>query len=112
MNKLQKYLKLVLQKLGTLHLPSPSGLGFQVKKLVATNWKVGKKFFFHILAWAFFTRTTLLYNICLFVMLATNLVSGIGLSKSLQGNMSIDCCSFYIWGQILANSPLICQRML
>ena len=43
-NKLQKYLKLVLHKMGTLQLPSPNGLGFQVKKLVVTNLKFGKKF--------------------------------------------------------------------
>ena len=45
MNKLQKYLKLVLQKLGTLQFPSPSELGFQVQKLIMTNLKVGKFFF-------------------------------------------------------------------
>ena len=44
-NKLQKYLKPVLQKLGTLQFPSPTGLGFQVQKLIMTNLKVGKKFF-------------------------------------------------------------------
>ena len=54
-NKLQKYLKPVLQKLGTLQFPSPKGLGFQVQKLIMTNLKVGKTFF-HILAWAFFTK--------------------------------------------------------
>ena len=59
MNKLQKYLKLVSQKLGTLQFPNPSGLGFQVKKLLVTNLKVRKKNF-HILACAFFTRTTLI----------------------------------------------------
>ena len=45
MNKLQKYLKLVSQKLGTLQFPSPNELGFQVKKLVVTNLKVGNFFF-------------------------------------------------------------------
>ena len=44
-NKVQKYLKLVLQKLGTLQFPSPSGFGFQVQKLIMTNLKVGKNFF-------------------------------------------------------------------
>ena len=44
-NKLQKYLKLVLQKFGTLQFPSPSGLGFQVEKLIVANLKVGKIFF-------------------------------------------------------------------
>ena len=45
MNKLQKYLKPVLQKLGTLQFPSPNGLGFQVQKLIKKNLKVGKKIF-------------------------------------------------------------------
>ena len=44
------------QILGTLQLLRPNGLGFQVLKLIVINLKVG--FFFHILAWAFFTRTT------------------------------------------------------
>ena len=44
-NKLQKYPKPVFQKLGTLQFPSPNGLGFQVKKLIVTNLKVGKIFF-------------------------------------------------------------------
>ena len=48
-NKLQKYLKLVSQNLGTLQFPSPHGFGFQVKKLVVTNLKVGKKFFISLL---------------------------------------------------------------
>ena len=52
MNKLQKYLKLVSQKLGIVQFPSLNGLGFQVKKHVI----VGE--FFHILAWAFLIRTT------------------------------------------------------
>ena len=52
-----EYLKLVSQKLGTLQFPSPNGLGFQVKKLVMTILKVRQNFF-HIFAWAFFTRTT------------------------------------------------------
>ena len=39
----------------------PNRLGFQVKKLVVTNLKVGKKIF-HILSWAFFTRTTLYWH--------------------------------------------------
>ena len=56
-NKLQKYVKPVLQKLGTLQFPSPNGLGFQVQKLIMTNLKVEKKIF-HILAWAFFTKIT------------------------------------------------------
>ena len=50
MNKLQKYLKLVSQKFGTLQFPSPNGLGFQVKKLVVTNLKVGKKHFFFFIS--------------------------------------------------------------
>ena len=45
-DKLQKYLKPVLQKLGTLRFPSPNGLGFQVQKWIMTNLKVGKKNFF------------------------------------------------------------------
>ena len=45
MSKLEKYLKLVLQKLGTLQFPGPNGLGFQVQKLIMTNLKVGKKIF-------------------------------------------------------------------
>ena len=45
-NKLQKYLKPVLQKLGTLRFPSPNVLGFQVQKWIMTNLKVGKKIFF------------------------------------------------------------------
>ena len=40
MNKLQKHLKPVLQKLGTLQFPSPNGLGFQVQKLIMANLKV------------------------------------------------------------------------
>ena len=54
-NKLQNYLKPVLQKL--LQFSSPSGLGFQVQKLIVTNFKV--ELFFHIPSWAFPTRTTL-----------------------------------------------------
>ena len=34
-----------MQKLGTLQFPSPSGLGFQVEKLIVINLKVGKKIF-------------------------------------------------------------------
>ena len=30
MKKLQKYAKLILQKLGTMQFPSPNGLGFPV----------------------------------------------------------------------------------
>ena len=57
-NKLQKYLKPVLRKLGTLQFLSPNGLGFQVQKLIMTNLKVGgKKFPYPYLA--FFTRITL-----------------------------------------------------
>ena len=48
-NKLQKYLKLVLQKLGTLPFPDPNRLGFHVKKLVVTNLQVGKKNFISLL---------------------------------------------------------------
>ena len=57
-NNLQKYLKPVLQRLGTLPFPSRNGLGFQVQKLIVTNLKVGK-FFLHILLLAFFTKITL-----------------------------------------------------
>ena len=53
----QKYLKPVLQKLGTLQFPSPNGLGFQVKKTDCYKFESWKKIF-HILAWAFFTRIT------------------------------------------------------
>ena len=56
-NKLQKYLKLVLQKLGTLPFPNPNRLGFHVKKTGCDKFASWKKKF-HILAWAFFTRTT------------------------------------------------------
>ena len=42
-NKLQKYLKLVSQKLGTLQFLNPNELGFQVQKLIVTNLKVRKK---------------------------------------------------------------------
>ena len=45
-DKLQKHLKPVLQKLGTLRFPSSNGLGFQVQKWIMTNLKVGKKMFF------------------------------------------------------------------
>ena len=43
-NNLQKYLKPVLQRLGTLPFPSRNELGFQVQKLIVTNLKVGKNF--------------------------------------------------------------------
>ena len=46
MNKLQKYLKPVSQKLGLLQFSSPNGLGFQVKKkLIVTDLIVGKIIF-------------------------------------------------------------------
>ena len=43
--QIAKISKLVSQKLGTHQFPSPNGLGFQVKKLVLINLKVGKKKF-------------------------------------------------------------------
>ena len=49
---------MVSEKLGTLQFPNPSGLGFQVQKLIVINLKVVKKIFCHILDWAFFNRTT------------------------------------------------------
>ena len=57
MNKLQKYLKLVSQKLGTLLLPCPNGLGFQVKNVVVTNLKVRKKKFLMPLLGLFLPET-------------------------------------------------------
>ena len=49
MNKLQQYLKLVSQKLGTPQFPSPNGLGFQVKKTVCNKFESWNIFFTSLL---------------------------------------------------------------
>ena len=46
MNKLQKYVKPVLQKLGTLQFPRPNGLGFQVPVTDYDKFESWKKLFF------------------------------------------------------------------
>ena len=58
-NKLQKYLRQVLQKLGTLQFSSPNGLSFKVKKLIVINLKVKKSFLLGL----FLTRTNQVYSL-------------------------------------------------
>ena len=79
--------------MGTLQIPSPGGLGFQVQKLIATDLKVKKKLF-QCPPWAFSTRTTQMvdalfffetksqkqYNVC--VKAASNNLPNLGIMRN------------------------------
>ena len=62
-----------------LQFPILDGMGFQVQKIIMTNLKVKKKI--HILARAFFTRTTHVFCLPIFLQILTVTADNIGFSQ-------------------------------